>query len=46
MDGAYRLTVPTAGSDANSGKTTAELVADGKAYKINGQNVDLQCGLL
>ena len=37
--GAYCLTEPTAGSDANSGKTTAELTADGKAYKINGQKM-------
>jgi len=39
--GAYCLTEPTAGSDANSGKTTATLTEDGKSYKINGQkNVD------
>lgn len=37
--GAYCLTEPTAGSDANSGKTTAELTEDGKAYKINGQKM-------
>ena len=37
--GAYCLTEPGAGSDANSGKTTAELTADGKAYKINGQKM-------
>ena len=37
--GAYCLTEPTAGSDANSGKTTAELTADGKHYKINGQKM-------
>jgi len=37
--GAYCLTEPDAGSDANSGKTTAELSADGKSYKINGQKM-------
>ncbi len=37
--GAYCLTEPTAGSDANSGKTTAELTSDGKHYKINGQKM-------
>lgn len=37
--GAYCLTEPEAGSDANSGKTTAELSADGKSYKINGQKM-------
>ena len=37
--GAYCLTEPTAGSDANSGKTTAELTEDGKNYKINGQKM-------
>ncbi len=35
----YCLTEPTAGSDANSGKTSAELSADGKSYKINGQKM-------
>ena len=30
--GAYCLTEPGAGSDANSGKTTAELSEDGKSY--------------
>lgn len=34
--GAYCLTEPGAGSDANSGKTKAELTSDGKNYKING----------
>lgn len=34
--GAYCLTEPGAGSDANSGKTKAELTPDGKHYKING----------
>src|SRR5690606_2863881 len=37
--GAYCLTEPGAGSDANSGKTKAELTADGKHYKINGQKI-------
>ncbi|MDY0089986.1 MAG: acyl-CoA dehydrogenase family protein [Flavobacteriaceae bacterium] len=37
--GAYCLTEPGAGSDANSGKTKAELTADGKSYKINGQKM-------
>ena len=37
--GAYCLTEPGAGSDANSGKTTAELSKDGKSYKINGQKM-------
>lgn len=37
--GAYCLTEPGAGSDANSGKTTATLSDDGKSYKINGQKM-------
>jgi len=37
--GCYCLTEPNAGSDANSGKTTAELTADKKHYKINGQKM-------
>lgn len=37
--GAYCLTEPGAGSDANSGKTKADLSADGKSYKINGQKM-------
>ena len=37
--GAYCLTEPGAGSDANSGKTKAELSADGKSYKSNGQKM-------
>ena len=37
--GAYCLTEPSAGSDANSGKTTAELTPDKKYYKINGQKM-------
>ncbi|MGB5244388.1 MAG: acyl-CoA dehydrogenase family protein [Lutimonas sp.] len=37
--GAYCLTEPGAGSDANSGKTTAKLTEDGKHYLINGQKM-------
>ncbi len=37
--GAYCLTEPGAGSDANSGKTKAELTEDGKHYLINGQKM-------
>ena len=37
--GAYCLTEPGAGSDANSGKTTATLSDDGESYKINGQKM-------
>jgi alkylation response protein AidB-like acyl-CoA dehydrogenase len=37
--GAYCLTEPGAGSDANSGKTRATLSADGKHYIINGQKM-------
>lgn len=37
--GAYCLTEPGAGSDANSGKTRATLSADGKHYLINGQKM-------
>ncbi|NNL15273.1 MAG: acyl-CoA dehydrogenase [Flavobacteriaceae bacterium] len=37
--GAYCLTEPGAGSDANSGKTTATLTKDGKHYLINGQKM-------
>ncbi len=36
---AYCLTEPSAGSDANSGKTKAELTEDGKHYIINGQKM-------
>lgn len=36
---AYCLTEPDSGSDANSGKTKAELSSDGKTYKINGQKM-------
>ena len=37
--GAYCLTEPGAGSDANSGKTKAVLSEDGKHYLINGQKM-------
>ena len=37
--GAYCLTEPGAGSDANSGKTSAVLSDDGKHYIINGQKM-------
>jgi alkylation response protein AidB-like acyl-CoA dehydrogenase len=37
--GAYCLTEPGAGSDANSGKTKAVLSADGKYYTITGQKM-------
>lgn len=37
--GCYCLTEPDAGSDANSGKTKAELTEDGKHYLINGQKM-------
>ncbi|AWA30767.1 acyl-CoA dehydrogenase [Flavobacterium magnum] len=37
--GAYCLTEPGAGSDANSGKTKAVLSADGKYYSITGQKM-------
>ena len=36
---AYCLTEPDSGSDANSGKTKAELTDDGKHYLINGQKM-------
>ncbi len=36
---AYCLTEPSAGSDANSGKTKAMPTADGKHYLINGQKM-------
>lgn len=35
----YNLTEPGAGSDANSGKTTAVLTADGQHYEITGQKI-------
>ncbi len=37
--GAYCLTEPDAGSDANSGKTKAVLSPDGKYYEITGQKM-------
>ena len=37
--GAYCLTEPGAGSDANSGKTKAVLSEDGTLYKITGQKM-------
>lgn len=37
--GAYCLTEPGAGSDANSGKTKAVLTEDGKHYLISGQKM-------
>ena len=37
--GAYCLTEPGAGSDANSGKTKAVLSDDGKSYNISGQKM-------
>ena len=37
--GAYCLTEPGAGSDANSGKTTATLSKNGKFYNITGQKM-------
>ena len=37
--GAYCLTEPGAGSDANSGKTSAKLSEDGKHYILNGQKM-------
>ena len=37
--GAYCLTEPGAGSDANSGKTRAVLSEDGKYYSISGQKM-------
>lgn len=36
---AYCLTEPDSGSDANSGKTRAELTPDGKFYILNGQKM-------
>ncbi|MCD4679050.1 MAG: acyl-CoA dehydrogenase family protein [Bacteroidales bacterium] len=39
MAGAYCLTEPNAGSDANAGKTNAVLSEDGKHYIVNGQKM-------
>ncbi len=36
---AYALTEPAAGSDANSGKTSATLSPDGQHYLLNGQKI-------
>ncbi|NQX81899.1 MAG: acyl-CoA dehydrogenase family protein [Flavobacteriaceae bacterium] len=48
--GAYCLTEPSAGSDANSGKTKAVLSGDGKTYSISGQKMWISnagfCGLM
>ena len=44
--GAYCLTEPGAGSDANSGKTKAVLSEDGSHYKITGGNKSSdRCGV-
>jgi alkylation response protein AidB-like acyl-CoA dehydrogenase len=37
--GAYCLTEPSSGSDANSGKSRAKLSEDGKYYILNGQKM-------
>jgi alkylation response protein AidB-like acyl-CoA dehydrogenase len=39
LAGAYCLTEPGAGSDANAGTTKATLTADGKYYLLNGQKM-------
>lgn len=39
LKGCYCLTEPSAGSDANNGKTTAKLTEDGLHYLINGQKM-------
>ncbi len=39
LTGAYCLTEPGSGSDANSGKTKAVLSEDGKHYILNGQKM-------
>ena len=39
IKGAYCLTEPDSGSDANSGKTKATLTSDKKYYNINGQKM-------
>ena len=39
LKGCYCLTEPSAGSDANNGKTTAKLTEDGMHYLINGQKM-------
>ena len=42
--GCYCLTEPSAGSDANAGKTNAYLYADGTKYIINGQKIWISNG--
>ena len=42
--GCYCLTEPSAGSDANAGKTNAKLSDDGKNYIINGQKIWISHG--
>jgi alkylation response protein AidB-like acyl-CoA dehydrogenase len=42
--GCYCLTEPSAGSDANAGKTNAKLSDDGKNYIINGQKIWISNG--
>ena len=42
--GCYCLTEPTAGSDANSGKTKAELSKDKKHYLLTGQKIWISNG--
>ncbi|MFT5595225.1 MAG: alkylation response protein AidB-like acyl-CoA dehydrogenase, partial [Flammeovirgaceae bacterium] len=39
LKSSYCLTEPSAGSDANSGKTSAKLTEDGKHYLITGQKM-------
>ncbi|MCB9191900.1 MAG: acyl-CoA dehydrogenase family protein [Flavobacteriales bacterium] len=39
LKASYALTEPSAGSDANSGKTKATLSEDGKYYILNGQKM-------
>jgi len=39
LKAAYCLTEPNAGSDANSGKTSAKLNSDGTHYMLNGQKM-------
>lgn len=41
---AYALTEPNAGSDANSGRTSARLSEDGKHYLVNGQKIWISNG--
>lgn len=45
--GSYCLTEPGSGSDANSGKTKAELTEDREAFQNQwSENVDFQCRIL